>query len=132
MIARGDTMPERAVGPFGAAEVAAYADASGDANPLHTDAALARAAGFSAPPVHGMLLMAAIEPALAAWRPDLRLKRFAGQFAEPLLTGEAATLSARVVRAGEGEALLRVIVQGPRRAPCFVGEAVLVAGEAVA
>lgn len=128
MIARGDTMPGRAVGPFDAAQVAAYAQASGDANPLHTDGSLARAAGFSAPPVHGMLLMAAIEPALAAWRPQMRLKRLSGQFAEPLLTGEAATVSARVVRAGEGEALLRVIVQGPRRAPCFIGEA-LVAGD---
>ncbi len=130
MIARGESMPARTLGPFDAAAVAAYAAASGDDNPLHVDAALARAAGFSAPPVHGMLIMAAIEPALAQWRPDLRLKRLSGTFAEPLLVGEDARLVARVVRADDREALLRVSVQGPRRAPCFIGEATLAPREA--
>ena len=124
-LARGDKMPETPVGPFATADVAAYAAASGDDNPLHLDPALAARAGFAAPPVHGMRLMAEIGPALARWRPDMTLKRLSGTFVEPLLIGEVATLSARVMRA-DGEILVRVAVQGPRRGPSLLAEAILV------
>ncbi|MDE2577448.1 MAG: hypothetical protein KGL46_01460 [Hyphomicrobiales bacterium] len=122
---QGEKTPAFAVGPFGPDDARCYAAASGDDNPLHVDAALASAIGFAAPPVHGMRLMAAVEPALKQWRPDLRLTRLSGTFAEPLLLGEAATLSARVLKAGERDVLLRVMVQGPRRGPSLVAEAVL-------
>ncbi|MFV0280700.1 MAG: MaoC/PaaZ C-terminal domain-containing protein [Rhodoblastus sp.] len=125
-VSRGDTMPETIVGPFDAAAVAAYAAASGDDNPLHLDAALAARAGFAAPPVHGMRLMAEIAPALAAWRPDMALKRLSATFVEPLLVGEEARLTARVLRA-EGDVLMRIAIQGPRRGPSVLAEAVLVA-----
>ena len=128
--AAGDKTPDMAVGPFDTAAVAAYAAASGDHNPLHSDPAIAASVGLSAPPVHGMLLMAAIEPALAAWRPDLRVTKLSGTFVEPLLVGEGAKLAGRVVRAEAGTgALLRVTIQGPRRGPCLLGEAVLVPRE---
>ena len=127
-LARGDQMPETPVGPFDVAAVAAYAAASGDDNPLHLDPALAARAGFAAPPVHGMRLMAEIAPALAAWRPDMALKRLTGTFVEPLLIGEAATLSGRVLRVDD-EILVRVTVQGPRRGPSLLAEAILVPKE---
>jgi acyl dehydratase len=121
----GEKLTESRVGPFDAATVAAYARASGDDNPLHTDASIAAAAGLPAPPVHGMRLMAAIEPALAAWRPDLRLARLAGTFAELLLIDEDARLSGRVLKSDPAQVLMRVTIQGPRRGPCLVAEAVL-------
>ncbi len=46
------------VGPVSAVNLALFAAASGDHNPLHLDAAVARAAGFERPVVHGMLSMA--------------------------------------------------------------------------
>ena len=125
----GTRLPERAVRPFTAAELAAYADISGDTNPLHLDAALARKIGLAAPPVHGMLLLAAFEPALQDWRPDLRVERLSARFMQPVLEGEAVTLSGRVVRVSEGEmpqVLLRLMANGASRAPAIVGEAVLV------
>ncbi|MFT4098226.1 MAG: MaoC/PaaZ C-terminal domain-containing protein [Rhodoblastus sp.] len=128
-LARGDRMPEAPVGPFDAAAVAAYAAASGDDNPLHLDPALAARAGFAAPPVHGMRLMAEIAPSLARWRPDMALKRLSGTFVEPLLVGETATLSGRVMRA-DAEILVRVTIQGPRRGPSLLAEAILVPREA--
>ena len=127
-LARGDKMPETPVGPFDAAAVAAYAAASGDDNPLHLDPALAARAGFSAPPVHGTRLMAEIVPALAAWRPDMAIRRLSGTFVEPLLIGERAILSGRVLRAA-GEILVRVSIQGPRRGPSVLAEATLVPKE---
>jgi acyl dehydratase len=45
-------------GPVTAVDLALYAAASGDLNPLHLDDAVARGAGFDQPVVHGMLSMA--------------------------------------------------------------------------
>jgi acyl dehydratase len=129
----GTRLPDRTVGPFTSADLAAYAEISGDTNPLHLDAALAQKIGLAAPPVHGLLLLAAFEPALQEWRPDLRVERLSGRFTQPVLEGEPVTLSARVVRAGEGEKpeiLVRLMANGASRAPAIVGEASLVPREA--
>jgi acyl dehydratase len=45
-------------GPVAAIDLALFAAASGDHNPLHLDAEVARTAGFPRPVVHGMLTMA--------------------------------------------------------------------------
>ena len=47
------------------ADIDAFAEASGDHNPLHTDAAFARAAGFPDRIAHGMLLASWLSAALA-------------------------------------------------------------------
>ncbi|WP_114970543.1 MaoC family dehydratase [Rhodoferax ferrireducens] len=49
---------ELSCGPVTAVDLALYAAASGDHNPLHLDDAVARTAGFDRPVVHGMLTMA--------------------------------------------------------------------------
>jgi acyl dehydratase len=49
---------EAQCGPVTALDLALYAAASGDHNPLHLDLAVANAAGFDKPVVHGMLSMA--------------------------------------------------------------------------
>ncbi len=64
----GDKLPPQTFGPFGMPHLARYAEVSGDSNPIHLDEALAHKAGLAAPPVQGMLLMSAFEPALMAWR----------------------------------------------------------------
>lgn len=47
-------------GPVTAVDLALFAASSGDHNPLHLDADVARAAGFERPIVHGMLTMALV------------------------------------------------------------------------
>jgi acyl dehydratase len=129
----GARVPERTIGPFSSGDLAAYAEVSGDTNPLHLDPQLARTAGLAAPPVHGMLLLASFEPVLQDWRPDLRIARLSGKFTQPVLEGEAVTLSGRVVRAGGGEEpqiLVRLLANGASRAPAIVGEAILVPRDA--
>lgn len=121
----GATLAETSVA-FDSDRIAAYALASGDTNPLHTDPELARRAGFAAPLVHGMLVMAAFEPALVAWRPDLRVARLQGRFLQPLLAGEVARIGGRVVRADDESVTLRLVAQGPARVPAIMGEARLV------
>ncbi len=123
----GEKLPSLVVGPFHAADLAAYAEASGDSNPLHLDLAFAQSFGFSARPAHGMRLLAAFEPLLRDWRPDLVLIGLRGQFLTPVLEEETATLTARVAKldpAGENfVAILRLMVQTQSGAPALVGEA---------
>ena len=92
---------------FDLADLRRYAAASGDDNPIHLDVALARRAGLEAPPVHGMLLIGAFEPAIEAWRADLLLQRLSAKFLRPVFAGESVEISGRVVEVGDG-----------RSAPC--------------
>lgn len=121
----GEKLPETRIGPFDAAALARYAEVSGDANPLHLDDALAAKIGFPAPPVHGMKLLAAFEPFLQAWRADLEIIGLSGKFVQPILRGEAVTLSGRVLRASEREVFVRLFAHGAARLPGVIGEATL-------
>jgi len=51
-------------------EVKAYADASGDQNPLHQDDAFARSVGFPGIIAHGMFTMAHVAKAVTDWIGD--------------------------------------------------------------
>lgn len=123
----GEKPPQHAIGPFSAESLADYAEASGDSNPLHLDLDFARGFGFPARPVHGMRLLAAFEPLLSDWRPDLALVGLHGQFLTPVLEGQVAILTARVAKIepadGAFVAVLRLIVLTESGAPALMGEA---------
>ena len=51
-------------------DVKAYADASGDQNPLHQDDAFARSVGFPGIIAHGMFSMAHLAKAISDWAGD--------------------------------------------------------------
>jgi acyl dehydratase len=127
----GERLPGLTVGPFSAANLADYAEASGDSNPLHLDLAFAQGFGFPARPVHGMRLLAAFEPLLSDWRPDLVTVGLRGQFLTPVLEGQKAALSARVAKVETSESgfvvVLRLMAQTEGGAPAMVGEARLAA-----
>ncbi|MGO8737334.1 MaoC family dehydratase [Rhodoblastus sp.] len=126
----GEKLPALTIGPFSAQDLARYAEASGDSNPLHLDAAFARGFGFPARPVHGMRLLAAFEPLLAEWRPDLAAIDLRGQFLTPILEDQKAHLSARVAKIEAAEAgfvaVVRLMAQTESGAPALMGEARLV------
>jgi acyl dehydratase len=124
----GEKLPVRVL-RFDPADLRRYAAVSGDDNPIHLDAALARGAGLQAPPVHGMLLMGSFEPAIEAWRADFALQRLSAKFLRPAFAGESVEISGRVVEVGEGEApyaLLRLLAHGERREIVVIAEAMLV------
>ena len=54
-------------------QIKAYADASGDQNPLHQDEAFARSVGFPGIIAHGMFSMAHVAKTLTDWLGDLLL-----------------------------------------------------------
>src|SRR2546430_4474366 len=68
-LAVGDALPslDRIVTPE---DVKAYADASGDQNPLHQDDAFARGVGFPGIIAHGMFTMAHVVKAVTDWVGD--------------------------------------------------------------
>lgn len=125
---QGEAAPARRFGPWTPADVAAYAAASGDDNPLHVDPAIAAAAGLASPPIHGMLLAGCFEPYLAAWRPDARLVRLSAKFIRPVLAGEAVEVTAKVVRAGE-PAVLRLTVKRGAELVCLAEASLRVGAE---
>ena len=92
----GDVLPDtsRLVTRDG---IAAYADASGDQNPLHRDDDVARAAGFDGVIAHGMLTMGHLASALVEWAGDgAALAALRVQFRAPVFAGESITVGGRV------------------------------------
>ncbi|WP_180929722.1 SDR family NAD(P)-dependent oxidoreductase [Streptomyces sp. AJS327] len=123
----------------GTGQVAAFAQASGDHNPLHTDGGYARSTPFGEPLAHGAL------GALAALagipdREGERLVRVEARFPGPLVPGRSyrRTLAERDAREGEdtgagesGERLVLVTLLDGER-PVLTVEAVLATGPAPA
>ena len=87
-LAVGDRVPELAR-LVTREDVKAYADASGDQNPLHQDEAFARAAGFPAIVAHGMFTMGHLASCIVAWLGEGgALRRMQVQLRSPVLVGD--------------------------------------------
>ena len=72
-----------------AVDVAAYADAGGDRNPLHLDDAFARSVGFDGVIAHGMFTMGHMATAVTEWAgEDAVVERITAQFRAPVFMGE--------------------------------------------
>lgn len=84
----------------------------GDLNPLHADPAVAAAAGFDRPILHGLCTFAvaghAVLAACCVHRPE-RLKAFAVRFVAPVFPGE--TIRTRIWREGEDVAFRSEVVE---------------------
>ena len=78
-------------------DVKAYADASGDQNPLHQSEDFARAVGFPGIIAHGMFTMGHLVTSLSDWLGDPEaLRRIRVQFRAPVFMGERIVAGGRV------------------------------------
>jgi acyl dehydratase len=78
-------------------EIKAYADASGDQNPLHQDEAFARSVGFPGIIAHGMFTMAHLAKAVTDWVGDPgALKRLQVQFRQVVFMDETIVARGRI------------------------------------
>ena len=77
-------------------QIARYAEASGDRNPIHLDDAFAKSVGLPGVIVHGMLQMglAANQAVAAAGGDPRRLRRLSVRFAGMVEPGEEVTFGA--------------------------------------
>ena len=83
-------------------DVKAYADASGDQNPLHQDDDFARSVGFPGIIAHGMFSMAHLVTALRDWVGDpTALRSIAVQFRAVVYMDETLVARGRVVSKDE-------------------------------
>jgi len=79
------------------ADVKAYADASGDQNPLHQDDDVASAAGFPRVVAHGMYTMGTLTSWLVDWLGDpAALLRLKVHFRAPVFVDESIECGGRV------------------------------------
>jgi acyl dehydratase len=111
------------------ADLVAYAEASGDANPIHLDDAFARSVGLPGVIAHGMYTMALAGRALATWagRPDAVVE-YGVRFTRPVVV--PAEAPAEVVVAGS----VRTVSDGRVSLDLTVtsnGERVLAAARAI-
>src|SRR5690606_40008223 len=103
------------------ADLVAYAEASGDHNPIHLDEAAARAAGLPDVIAHGMYTMGLVSRAVLEWAAeaglDASLSAFSARFAKPVVvpaeSGAVGDLEAQVRKVEAGS--LELASTGVRR-----------------
>jgi len=84
-------------------QIRAYAEASGDHNPIHLDDNAARAAGLPGVIAHGMLGMAQLANFVVAYAGDhRRLRRLRCRFSGMVVPGDTITFTGRVVGEEDG------------------------------
>jgi acyl dehydratase len=108
-------------------QIDAYAEASGDHNPIHVDPAFARSVGLPGTIAHGLLDMGILTEAVARWAGGYeQVSSVACRFSKPLLPGETVTCTGRVMEidSATGIATLEVEAVSSR------GERVLTNGRA--
>ena len=107
-------------------QINAYAEASGDHNPIHLDPDFARMVGLPGSIAHGLLDMAVLAEALGRWVGAYeRIASLACRFSKPLLAGDTITCTGRVVAVDGDTATLELEAVSGR------GERVLTNGRAV-
>ena len=84
-------------------QISAYAEASGDRNPIHLDDDAARAAGLPGVIAHGMLGMAQLANFVVAYAGDhRRLRRLRCRFSGMVQPGDTITFSGHALEEVDG------------------------------
>ncbi len=111
----GDAIPEIVTAPITHDQLARFAAASGDHNPIHLDEAAAKSGGLPGIIAHGMLNMAALGLVLTGWVPQSAVRRFSARFVAMTFPGDTLTLSGTVTgrsaQAGEDLVSLDLIAR---------------------
>jgi acyl dehydratase len=107
-------------------QINAYADASGDHNPIHLDPEFAKSVGLPGTIAHGLLEMGILADAIAGWAGgSANLLSLSCRFSKPLLPGDTIICSGTVVGVDDaGVATLEVSAASDR------GDRVLTNGRA--
>ncbi|HXA29493.1 MAG TPA: MaoC/PaaZ C-terminal domain-containing protein [Candidatus Angelobacter sp.] len=83
-------------------QISAYAEASGDLNPIHVNEEFARMVGLPGTIAHGMLNMGILTEAVSRWAGGSdRVASIRCRFSKPLLPGDTITCTGKVVELDE-------------------------------
>ena len=108
-------------------QIDAYAEASGDFNPIHVDADFALSVGLPGAIAHGLLSMGILAEALSSWAGGTdRVRSLEVRFSKPLVAGGTITCTGTVVAVDDAEGIATLEVE----AASDRGERVLTNGRA--
>ena len=108
----GDELPPLVKPPVDRVQIARYAGASGDYNPLYLDEPFARSAGFPSALAPGMLAMGFLAELAVDWLRGARLRRFQARFVKIVWPGDVLTARGRVTeRRFEGNGTYAVDIE---------------------
>jgi len=98
-------------GPITRSQIARFAAATGDFNPIHTDEAFAQKIGFPSVIAHGPLTLAFLTQALGHNFGAERVRGVTAQFRAPILPGDTLRVEGTVteVAGGRANCELRVV-----------------------
>lgn len=88
------------------ADLVAYAAASGDHNPIHSDEEVALSVGLPGVIAHGMYTLALMARAVGDWFPDAEVREIGSKFTQPVVvpaTGAASLEVAGTVKTVESD-----------------------------
>ncbi len=84
------------------ADLVAYAEASGDHNPIHQDDEVARSVGLPGVIAHGMYTMALAARAVADWYPGAELVSIGCKFTNPVVVPADGAVEVEVAGEAKG------------------------------
>jgi acyl dehydratase len=98
-------------GPISRSQIARFAAATGDFNPIHTDEAFAQKVGFPSVIAHGPLTLAFLTQALGRNFGPERVRGVTAQFRAPILPGDTLRIEGTIIEVAGGRATceLRVL-----------------------
>lgn len=125
----GDELPALAKAPIDRVQLARYAGASGDFNPVHVDEVYAKSVGMPSVYAPGMLVMGMLSQLISDWARGGQLRRYQVRFIKMVWPGDTIVCKGRVSdRHGEGG---RYFVEVELWAENQRGELVMKGGSAI-
>ncbi|HZH04677.1 MAG TPA: MaoC family dehydratase [Myxococcaceae bacterium] len=98
----GDELPTLTKTPIDRVQLARYAGASGDFNPVHVDEVYARSLGMPSVYAPGMLVMAFLGQLVSDWARGAQLRRYSVRFIKMVWPGDTVVCKGRITdRHGE-------------------------------
>jgi acyl dehydratase len=107
----GVTLEPISRGPISRSQIARFAAATGDFNPIHTDEAFAQKIGFPSIVAHGPLTLAFLTQALGRNFGPENVRGVTAQFRAPIFPGDTLRIEGTVTEVASGRATceLRVL-----------------------
>ena len=125
----GDRLPLLVAAPVTRLQLALFASAAADPNPIHVDDAAAQAAGLPGAIVHGMLTMAFLGRLLTRAVPLRAVRALDGRFVAMAFPGDTitctGTIAGKSIEEGERRVAIDLVAQNQRGEPLVTGKAIV-------
>ncbi len=110
----GQEIPNTTLNPIDQAQLARYAKASGDTNPIHLDEKVAIASGLPGVIAHGMLSAAFLAERARELAPNRPLKNYKCRFKAMLALGDSVTISGFAKEANRERLVLELVAKNQK------------------